>query len=278
VFGDPQTVATHVAGNAPVDLVADSSGNVLVGWRDTVSGMLLASLLEPANTAPPTISGNPNPGQTLTCSPGSWSWSPGSFAYSWLRDGVAITGASAQTYVPTAGDVGHAFACRVTTSNTAGPASATSASVTVTGGPQQAGGGGGGGGGRIVTTVGKTIDGGEQLLTLTLPGACLTSPAQGSLDVQLSATRKFRSHHAHSRVVRVEYFIDGGVRIRRRRDARPNATFTRSPFVLPLAALGLKPGVHHVRVVIVLARTIMRRGHRHVQTTSKTLTATVTIC
>jgi len=39
----------------------------------------------PVNTAPPGVSGTPTVGQTLTGSEGSWSNTPTSFAYQWLR-------------------------------------------------------------------------------------------------------------------------------------------------------------------------------------------------
>src|SRR5207302_1931922 len=69
--------------------------------------------LPPSNTSPPTITGSPRQGQTLTEHPGSWTNSPTSFSYQRLQcdcSGNAcapISGATAQTYVPGAGNVGH---------------------------------------------------------------------------------------------------------------------------------------------------------------------------
>ncbi len=86
----------------------------------------------PHNTSPPRITGTPTAGHTLTCSKGTWSGSlPQSYSYRWLRDGAAITGATAATYAVKAADVGHSLRCRVTAHNVAGTAVATSAPVTV---------------------------------------------------------------------------------------------------------------------------------------------------
>ncbi len=82
----------------------------------------------PANTSPPTISGTPQTGQTLTCSPGIWTDSP-TFAYQWNRDGVAVTGATATTYAVVDADVGKQLTCSVTGTNVDGSNTATSAAV-----------------------------------------------------------------------------------------------------------------------------------------------------
>jgi hypothetical protein len=84
----------------------------------------------PANTSPPTITGTPAVGQTLTCQPGTWTNSP-TFAFQWLRDGAPIAGADDQTYALVPADGGHAITCRVTATNAGGSASANSNTVNV---------------------------------------------------------------------------------------------------------------------------------------------------
>jgi hypothetical protein len=85
----------------------------------------------PADITPPAITGTPTPGQTLSCSPGSWSNGPTSYAYQWNRDGSAITGATADTYGAQSTDVGHQLTCTVIATNGAGPGpAATSPAVT----------------------------------------------------------------------------------------------------------------------------------------------------
>ncbi|MFZ6653869.1 beta strand repeat-containing protein [Undibacterium sp. TJN19] len=96
----------------------------------------LASAQAPANTATPSISGIAGVGSTLTCSPGSWSNSPTSYAYQWKRADAAIAGATAASYAVAATDAGQSLTCAVTAKNAAGSATATSAAVTATGATQ----------------------------------------------------------------------------------------------------------------------------------------------
>ena len=92
----------------------------------------VASAAVPQNTAPPTISGTPKVGSTLTASDGTWTNSPTSFTYQWQRcasDGRScgdITAATTKTYTPTNGDVGHALRVVVTAVNADGRTSAVS--------------------------------------------------------------------------------------------------------------------------------------------------------
>jgi len=96
-----------------------------------------ASAAAPQNTAPPKITGTAREGQVLTASTGTWSNSPTSFTYQWLRcasDGTgcgAITGATSSTYTLVAGDVGHTLRVAVTAANADGKATARSAATDV---------------------------------------------------------------------------------------------------------------------------------------------------
>lgn len=70
-------------------------------------------------SAPPTIGGNPIPGQTLKVTTGSWSERASGFTYSWLRCNgngricSAIPGATAATYAVTTADIGHVLVAAV---------------------------------------------------------------------------------------------------------------------------------------------------------------------
>ncbi|MBI2815785.1 MAG: putative Ig domain-containing protein [Acidobacteria bacterium] len=93
----------------------------------------------PQNTGLPAVTGSPVQGQTLTTSNGTWTNSPTSFAYSWLRcDGAGancttITGATASTYILVAADVGSTIRSSVRATNSNGSNTAnSSATATVT--------------------------------------------------------------------------------------------------------------------------------------------------
>src|SRR5581483_10089742 len=110
---------------------------LLAGLAAVVTGLFAAaaSAAAPVNTAPPTISGTPKAGATLTADDGTWSNSPTTFTYVWQRcasDGRGcgdITSATAKTYSPSTSDVGHALRVVVTASNADGKAAAVSAAT-----------------------------------------------------------------------------------------------------------------------------------------------------
>ncbi|GAC1406896.1 MAG: hypothetical protein NVSMB69_06800 [Novosphingobium sp.] len=83
----------------------------------------------PANTVAPTLSSTTaTTGTALTVTTGTWSNSPTGFAYQWFYadTNAAISGATAASYTPVAGDVGHTLKCIVTANNGSGSVSAPS--------------------------------------------------------------------------------------------------------------------------------------------------------
>lgn len=116
-------------------------------WKDTTKGWVWNGSAwkqwypeYPVNTVAPTVSGNATQGNTLSVTDGSWKGFPSDkafsynqTAYQWLRNGVNISGATANQYSTVVADVGNAISCRVTVTNNRGQTPATSSnSITVT--------------------------------------------------------------------------------------------------------------------------------------------------
>jgi hypothetical protein len=114
---------------------ADGSNSVQSAQTAVVAPA--TSSAAPKNTTPPTISGTPKVGQTMTADPGSWSGNPTSFAYQWQRcdaDVAAcsnLVGATSKTYLVPPADLGYRLRVVVTAHNAKGTAAATSAITTV---------------------------------------------------------------------------------------------------------------------------------------------------
>ncbi len=119
---------------------ADQSGAAVI----TVSGGRTTSAIDavmqpdpgavigPMNAVLPAVSGTAAPGQTLSCSSGTWSGQPvPTYTYQWLRDGEAISEATSADYQVQEGDCGHTLSCQVTATNDGGSAIAASNSVDV---------------------------------------------------------------------------------------------------------------------------------------------------
>jgi thermitase len=91
----------------------------------------------PVNTAPPVVSGTAQDGQTLQTTTGTWTNSPTSYAYQWLRcdangaNCTNIAGATGASYALTSVDVRSTVESRVTATNAAGSTSATSTETAV---------------------------------------------------------------------------------------------------------------------------------------------------
>jgi hypothetical protein len=91
----------------------------------------------PTNTEPPTITGTPRVGETLTAQNGTWTNSPTAFQYQWQRCGTGggncanIAGAIEKTYLLTSADAGRRMRVTVLAVNADGAASARSAATAV---------------------------------------------------------------------------------------------------------------------------------------------------
>jgi hypothetical protein len=112
-------------------LVAIAAALAAIGYAPGIATAAQAQYA-PQNTAPPTITGTPAVGQTLTSTTGTWTGAPTSFAFQWTRCNaqgtacVAIPNATAQTYVVQQADVGSTIRVNVTATNASGASTATS--------------------------------------------------------------------------------------------------------------------------------------------------------
>jgi hypothetical protein len=87
----------------------------LAGYASkTVVSGTTALILGDLTSATPTISGTRKVGNTLTAAPGAWQPVPVTFTYQWLRNGVAISGATAKSYKLVGADQGKKVSVRVT--------------------------------------------------------------------------------------------------------------------------------------------------------------------
>lgn len=107
-----------------------------ITWGQGIGGPGITDRLvlgPPVNTVAPAVSGNLFVGATLSCTTGTWTPAPDSYAYQWYRaPSTAISGATASTYVLQSADIGASIFCRVTATNAAGSTPADSNTVAVT--------------------------------------------------------------------------------------------------------------------------------------------------
>jgi hypothetical protein len=116
------------------EYLALKTGLVGVTQPNTTAGLNVSlTRAAPVNTAAPMISGTPAiGGSSLSCATGSWTGRATlKYTYQWTRDGAAIAGAIANSYVAQAADQGHGLACQVTAANAVGHATATSNTLAV---------------------------------------------------------------------------------------------------------------------------------------------------
>ena len=114
-------------------LLAVAAGVVLGAvFGQPSAGVAASSATKPVNKTLPTVPGTAVVGVSLVAKRGTWSGSPTSFRFAWVRcdtNGAAcagITGANSKIYTPSLADVGHTLRVKVTAKNASGSTAATS--------------------------------------------------------------------------------------------------------------------------------------------------------
>ena len=101
---------THLGVGVAVDSKGCTWGvQVFAKYNSTSSGKFAFT-----KAGKPTISGTTKVGYVLGSKTGSWSPSPSKFKYQWLRNGIAISGATGPTYRLTKSDRGKTITLKVT--------------------------------------------------------------------------------------------------------------------------------------------------------------------
>ncbi|RIJ52186.1 carboxypeptidase regulatory-like domain-containing protein [Clavibacter lycopersici] len=130
-------VAADVGKRITVTVTGSRTGYTTAAKTSAASAAVVAAPVTTPSTfttvPTPTITGSAKVGATLTAVPGTWAPVPTTFTYRWFAANVAITGATASTYVPVAADIGKRITVTVTGARsgytTAAKTSAASAAV-----------------------------------------------------------------------------------------------------------------------------------------------------
>jgi hypothetical protein len=123
-----------VAGTVRVRVTATNPGGSNTAVSQTTVAVLVAA---PVVSTPPSVTGTAQQGEPLGADHGTWSPAPASYAFQWLRcdaQGAScnpISGATANTYTPVAGDIDSTIRLRVTATNAGGSNTTTSAATAV---------------------------------------------------------------------------------------------------------------------------------------------------
>ena len=128
------TITSSTTIGAATITATDSSVTPAASGQATLTQTQVGPALSaPVNVRPPSISGTPTVGRTLTAAPGTWSGTaPIGYAYQWQRCGAACTaiaGATTRTYRVTSTDRGAHLRVLVTATNAKGSAQAVSSQV-----------------------------------------------------------------------------------------------------------------------------------------------------
>ena len=142
IHGATRPTYTQVAADAAHTLgltvrATDTTGTTPA--YSSLAGIVAASSATFAATAQPSLGGTPAVGQQLKVSGGTFTQTPAGATYAWLRCNAngrvctAIANATADTYVVTADDAGHALVALVTATAGTAKAAALTTAVTVPG-------------------------------------------------------------------------------------------------------------------------------------------------
>ncbi|PPF58915.1 hypothetical protein C5C13_07165 [Clavibacter michiganensis] len=111
-------VAADLGKRITVTVTGSRSGYTSASKTSAASAAVVAAPVTSPSTfttvPTPTIVGTAQVGATLTAAPGTWAPVPTTFTYRWFASNVAISGATASTYVPVAADVGKRITVTVT--------------------------------------------------------------------------------------------------------------------------------------------------------------------
>ena len=128
-IGSDGTRSSKFSGSTPFILPAVPQVTAPI-TTPIVNATPVAPLAKPSVQKKPKLSGAARVGRTLKLKRGTWVATT-SFRYRWLRNGVAIKGATRTSYKLRRADRGKRIACRVTARNAAGSTAARTASVRV---------------------------------------------------------------------------------------------------------------------------------------------------
>lgn len=132
IAGQTGTTYTLTLADGLTHLACRVTATATGGIVPADSPSLAAEGFVPVNTVLPTTTPFKAPGDTTTCSPGTWTAAPApAFTYLWLRDGYVIVGQTDTSYTITLTDVGTEISCLVNADNSAGSKAAESKRVKV---------------------------------------------------------------------------------------------------------------------------------------------------
>jgi hypothetical protein len=91
-------------------------GRLQISWTSAATGTVIAPTV--LNVAKPTVRGLPAVGKTLSAGVGTWRVPPTRYSYQWLRNGIAVKGATGSTYRLTTADKGRRISVKVVAART----------------------------------------------------------------------------------------------------------------------------------------------------------------